>query len=82
MEDRASGGGRRCAIVRVGDSSRARAGDDSHHGVEHVVSIDEAQKWRRHVGGVVVPGVARVGGSAERIREPFVVQDSQTFRNR
>ena len=70
MEDR-----RRAAVrhrSRRG-THRARApGDDSHHGVEHVMSVDEAQNWRRHVGGRAgeLLGVARVNGSAERIREP------------
>ena len=52
MEDR---GERRRAAVRHRSrrgTHRARApGDDSHHGVEHVVSVDEAQNWRCHVGG-------------------------------
>ena len=58
------GGGRRCAIVlrdlraAVRDgwtrwTSREAVSNDAHHGVEHVVSVDEAQNWRCHVGGRV-----------------------------
>ena len=84
MEDR-----RRAAVrhrSRRG-THRARApGDDSHHGVEHVMSVDEAQNWRRHVGGRAgeLLGVARVNGSAERIREPCKAWSKilRLFRNR